>query len=96
VLALREYLGRFELLFQDQTIFAGITFTDAHVLLPGKLVICVALLLGAGIALAARLVKPRPNWYWHRFVSAVRCVVLGRPDWLVLSNFVGQTDQLGT
>jgi uncharacterized membrane protein (UPF0182 family) len=93
-LALREYLGRFELLFQDQTIFAGITFTDAHVILPGNLVICVALLLGAGIALAAALTNPRPNWVLASFVPAVSCFVLvGLIGWYV-NNFVVKPNQL--
>ena len=30
-LAIREYVGRFELLFEQHTIFAGVTYTDAHV-----------------------------------------------------------------
>jgi hypothetical protein len=94
VLALREYLGRFELLFQDQTIFAGITFTDAHVTLPGKLVICVALMVGAGIALAAALAKPRPNWVLASFVPALACLVLvGLIGWYV-NNFVVKPNQL--
>ena len=44
-LALRAYLGRFERLFQDDTIFAGVTYTDAHVTLAGML---------AGLRRAAR------------------------------------------
>ena len=43
MLAVRAYLGRFEQLFQDGTIFAGVTYTDAHVTLNGTLVVCVAL-----------------------------------------------------
>ena len=31
MLAARVYLGRFEHLFEDHTIFAGVTYTDAHV-----------------------------------------------------------------
>ena len=43
ILAVRVYLGRFERLFEDHTIFAGVTYTDAHVTLPGLLVVCAAL-----------------------------------------------------
>src|SRR5712671_6788778 len=50
VLALRAYLGRFERLFDSHTIFAGVTYTDAHIMLPGTLIVCVALVLGAVIA----------------------------------------------
>jgi uncharacterized membrane protein (UPF0182 family) len=93
-LALREYLGRFELLFQDQTIFAGVTFTDAHVTLAAKLVICVALIVGAGIAVAATLAAPRPRWLLASVIPAVVCFVLtGLIGWYV-NNFVVKPNQL--
>ena len=44
MLAARVYLGRFERLFQEGTIFSGVTYTDAHVTLSGTLVVCVALI----------------------------------------------------
>jgi uncharacterized protein len=34
MLAAREYLSRFELLFDRHTVFDGVTYTDAHVTLP--------------------------------------------------------------
>ena len=43
MLAARVYLGRFERLFDDHTIFAGVTYTDAHVTLTGMLVVACAL-----------------------------------------------------
>ena len=39
VLALREYISRFELLFEHHTIFDGVSYTDAHVTLTGMLFI---------------------------------------------------------
>ena len=45
ILAMRVYIGRFERLFDDHTIFGGVTYTDAHVTLTGLLIICAALLL---------------------------------------------------
>jgi uncharacterized membrane protein (UPF0182 family) len=94
VLALREYLGRFELLFQDQTIFAGITFTDAHVTLAGKLVISIALLVGAAIAFAAALAMPRPRWVLASIVPAVVCSVIAALIGWYVSNFVVKPNQL--
>ena len=38
MLAARVYLGRFERLFDDHTIFAGVTYTEAHVTLTGSLI----------------------------------------------------------
>src|ERR1700687_1810645 len=50
ILAMRAYISRYERLFDDHTIFGGVTYTDAHVMLSGMLVVCAALVLGAGIA----------------------------------------------
>jgi len=48
LLAIRLYLGRFERLLDSHTIFAGVTYSDAHVMLPGTLVVCVALISEGG------------------------------------------------
>ena len=37
--AMAVYLGRFDRLFEDHTIFAGVTYTEAHVTLTGMLVV---------------------------------------------------------
>ncbi|PYV82351.1 MAG: membrane protein, partial [Acidobacteria bacterium] len=47
VLAMRVYLGRFERMLDGHTIFGGVTYTDAHVMLTGMLIVCAALVLGA-------------------------------------------------
>ena len=74
ILAMRAYLGRFEQLFEDHTIFAGVTYADAHVLLPGLLVVCVALLLGALMAgVNAVMVMPRVRWLVAAIVPAALC-----------------------
>lgn len=49
VAAANLYLDRFDRLFEHHTIFDGVTYTDAHVMLPGLLLVCVALAAGAGI-----------------------------------------------
>ena len=36
ILAMRVYISRFERLFEDHTIFGGVTYTDAHVTLPQR------------------------------------------------------------
>ena len=58
VLAVRVYLGRFDSLFEDHTIFGGVTYTEAHVVLTGMLFVCAALVLGACIAVAMPLRYP--------------------------------------
>ena len=53
VFAARAYLGRFERIFQPHSIFTGVTYTDAHVILTGLLVVSLALVGGALVAAAA-------------------------------------------
>src|ERR1035438_5896418 len=62
VLAMRVYIGRFELLLDDHTIFGGVTYTDAHITLTGMLVVCAALVLGAAIAAVNAVRVPRGRW----------------------------------
>jgi uncharacterized protein len=94
VLALREYLGRFELLFERHTIFDGITYTDAHVTLTGMLAVSLALVFGSLIALAGAIVKPRGRWLVAAFVPAALCyIVAGLVGWYVTS-FVVKPNEL--
>jgi len=62
IVAIRAYIGRFELLLEDHTIFGGVTYTDAHVTLTGMLVVCAALVLGAAIAALNAVRVPRGRW----------------------------------
>jgi uncharacterized membrane protein (UPF0182 family) len=71
IAASRVYLGRFDRLFQDQTIFAGVTYTDAHITLTGLLVVAAALVLGAAIALANAFLTPRLSWLAASVAPAV-------------------------
>jgi uncharacterized membrane protein (UPF0182 family) len=94
MLAVRAYLGRFERLFQDGTVFAGVTYTDAHVTLNGTLVICVALLVGAVIAAIAAVLAPRPRWLLATAVPAIACyLVVAVVRWYV-SGFIVAPNQL--
>jgi len=93
VLALRVYLGRFELLFDHHTIFDGVTYTDAHVSLTGMLFICVALVLGASISLAGAF-RPRGAWLIAAIVPAVVCyIAVGVIGWYV-SSFIVKPNEL--
>ena len=94
ILAVREYLSRFELLFDRHTVFDGVTYTDAHVTLPGMLVVCVALLLGASVALAGAIARPRGRWLVAAFFPAVFCyIATGLVGWYVTS-FVVKPNEL--
>jgi uncharacterized membrane protein (UPF0182 family) len=86
VIALRVYLGRFEQLFNDHTIFSGVTYTDAHVTLTGQLVICAALVLGAIVAFANALRGAKARWLAAAVLPAIVCsVVVQGLGWYVTS-----------
>jgi uncharacterized protein len=89
VLAMRVYLSRFEQLFDGHTIFTGVTYSDAHVMLPGMLIACVALILGAVIAAANAARVPRGRWIAAAILPAALCyVVLQIVSWYVTSFIV--------
>jgi uncharacterized membrane protein (UPF0182 family) len=59
VAALHVYVDRFALSFDHQTVFDGVTYTDAHIMIPGLLIVVAALLLGAFLAAANAVRAPR-------------------------------------
>ena len=61
-LAVQVYLGRFQRLFDEHTIFTGVTYTDAHITLTGLLLVSLALAAGAVLALGAAAAAPRVRW----------------------------------
>jgi uncharacterized protein len=94
VIALRVYVGRFEQLFDHHTIFEGVSYTDAHVVLAGKLFLCVALLLGSAIAAINAASKSQGRWLVASFAPAAVCyAVLGLVGWYV-GNFVVKPNEL--
>jgi uncharacterized membrane protein (UPF0182 family) len=92
--AVRVYLGRYERLFEDHTIFAGVTYTEAHVTLTGMLVVSVALAAGALIALVNAVAAPRARWLASAVVPAALCyAVVGIIGWYV-GNFIVKPNEL--
>jgi uncharacterized membrane protein (UPF0182 family) len=49
VLSWRTYLSRFPFLWDDHQTFAGVTYTEAHYVLPALLLVAIALLISAAI-----------------------------------------------
>ena len=93
-LAIREYVGRFNLLFDEHTIFDGVTYTDAHITLIGMLFISIALALGAVIAIAAGAIRPQARLLLAAVAPSVVCyVVAGIAGWYV-STFIVKPNQL--
>ncbi|HKM86661.1 MAG TPA: UPF0182 family protein [Terriglobales bacterium] len=94
ILAIRVYIGRFELLLDDHTIFGGVTYTDAHVTLTGLLAVCAALVLGAVIATVNAVRVPRGLWLVASIVPAAVCyIALQGVAWYV-SSFIVKPNEL--
>jgi uncharacterized protein len=94
ILALRVYLSRFEQLFEDHTIFSGVTYTDAHVILTGLLVVCAALVAGAVIAVVNAVRGPRGLWLVAAVLPTAVCyVALQVVAWYV-SSFIVKPNEL--
>ena len=94
ILAARVYLGRFDRLFEEGTIFSGVTYTDAHVVLTGLLAVAVALVVGAVIAGVGAFLEPGPRWLIGSVIPAVACyVLLDVASWTV-SGLIVKPNQL--
>jgi uncharacterized membrane protein (UPF0182 family) len=94
IIALRVYISRFELLLEDHTVFGGVTYTDAHVTLTGLLVVCIALVVGAVIAIINAVRTPRGRGLIAAVLPAAICyVALQGITWYV-SSFIVKPNEL--
>jgi uncharacterized membrane protein (UPF0182 family) len=94
VISLNVYIGRFDRLFEHHTIFEGVTYTDAHVTLTGLLFVCVALVLGAAVAIVGGIVRPSGTRLVASILPAVVCyVAVGLVGWYV-STFIVKPNEL--
>jgi len=94
VIATRVYISRFELLLEDHTVFGGVTYTDAHVTLMGLLVVCIALVVGAVIAIINAVRAPRGRGLIAAVLPAVVCyIALQGITWCV-SSFIVKPNEL--
>src|SRR5436305_14778885 len=89
IVAVRVWLGRFDRLFDDQTIFTGVGYTDAHVTLTGLTIVAGALVLGAVIAFINAVSAPKLRWLAAAVVpAAVAYLVVSLLGWYVTSFIV--------
>jgi uncharacterized protein len=93
-LAVTTYLGRFERLFEDHTIFSGVTYTDAHVVLTGLLVVSGALVFGAVIAAINLVSAPRSRWLLAAVAPAIVCYFVVQILGWYVTNFVVKPNEL--
>src|SRR5580658_6030475 len=94
ILAMRVYLGRFELLFDDHTIFGGVTYTDAHVTLTGMLVVSAALVIGALIAALNAARSSRGRWLIVAILPAAVCYLTVQVVGWYVSSFIVKPNEL--
>jgi uncharacterized membrane protein (UPF0182 family) len=94
ILAMNVYLGRFGLLFEDHTIFAGVTYTDAHVVLTGLLIVSAALVLGAAIAAFNAVRMPRGRLLLIAILPAAICYVAVQGVAWYVSSFIVKPNEL--
>jgi uncharacterized membrane protein (UPF0182 family) len=94
ILAMRVYVGRFERLFDDHTIFGGVTYTDAHVTLTGMLVVCAAFALGAVITAVNAMRVPRGRWLVAAILPAAVCYIAVQGIGWYVSSFIVKPNEL--
>ncbi len=94
VVAMLAYIGRFERLLDDHTIFGGVTYTDAHIVLTGTLVVCIALVAGAGLALLNSMRLPRGRWLIAAILPAAICYVAVQGVAWYVSSFIVKPNEL--
>jgi uncharacterized membrane protein (UPF0182 family) len=94
VLAVRVYLGRYDLLFEDHTVFGGITYTDAHVTLGGLLLLSIALIAGAVAAATNAFTVARGRWLLVAILPAAVCFVGVRAAGWWVSSFIVKPNEL--
>lgn len=94
VLAMRVYIGRFDRLFDDHTIFSGVTYTDAHVTLTGMLLVAIALVLGAAIACINVVREPRMRWLAVAVAPALLCYLSVQVLGWYVGSFIVKPNEL--
>lgn len=93
-LAGEVYLGRFDRLLLDHTIFSGVTYTDAHITLPGLLWVTGGLLVGALVCLVNAVSAPKLRWLVLSIAPAIAVyVVMSAIGWYV-SGFIVKPNEL--
>ncbi len=94
--AYQVYLSRFSFLLEDHEIFSGVTYTEAHYLLPGLLIVCVTLVVSAVICVANALTAKRMRMLVLALaLPAVVYLVAGLLIPAYVTSFIVNPNQLG-
>jgi uncharacterized membrane protein (UPF0182 family) len=77
VLSWRTYLSRFPFLWEDNPIFSGVTYTEAHYTLPALLIVAIALIIAAVISLVNAFAVQRFSLLLIALAIPVAAYVIG-------------------
>ncbi len=94
VVAMTVYVSRFELLLAHHTVFDGVNYTEAHILLPGRLIVCAALVLGAMLAALNAVRASSGAWIAGSVAPAVVCYLLLNVAGWYTGTFIVKPNQL--
>ena len=81
-------------MFEDHTVFGGVTYTDAHITLAGLLLVCVALVAGAIAASANAMTVARGRWLLAAILPAILCFAGVRVAGWWMSSFIVKPNEL--
>ena len=95
VIAMEVYLGRFERLLEDHTIFGGVTYTDAHVTLTGMLMVARRWWWVRRLRRSMRCGCREGAGWWRRLFLR-RFVICRARDALVCGQFYGEAERTGS
>jgi uncharacterized membrane protein (UPF0182 family) len=94
VLAASVFVDRFQQLLEHHTLFDGIDYTDAHITVPGLLLLSLCLVAGALVALYNAIRESRARTLVLAVLPAALCyVVISVVGWYV-SSFIVKPNQL--
>ena len=93
-IAAQTWLGRYERLLEDHTIFAGATYTDAHVTLTGSAIVAIALALGALAAAAAGVTRRSALWLAGAALPAVAAYLITGAIASYVNSFIVKPNEL--
>jgi hypothetical protein len=94
VVAARTWLGRFDRIVADHTIFGGVDYTDAHVILRGLVIVCAALVIGAGIAAVNLFLRPRTVRLIAAPIPAILCFFVMQVCAWYVNSFIVKPNEL--
>ena len=89
-IAVRVFLSRFSLVYDDHSLFSGVGYTDAHVTVNGILIVAILTAVGAAIAFAGAVARPQVTTLIAAVAPAIVCyAIVSVAGWYVASFIVG-------